>query len=122
MWLLVSNSLESTSAPSEPEAEPGKDVVDGVNGGTDAAAGVDCDGFEPVVNVAELPAEVEAEVAEDEPIRWIDGSSDAKSVYFNNRETIAGRRPFAKKEGSIAARESNVISDKPCSKEDCYLL
>jgi hypothetical protein len=103
VWLLVSNSLESTSAPSDPEAEPGKDVVDGVNGGTEDAAGVGCVGlFEPVVKVAELPAEVEAEVAEDEPIRWIAGSRDAKSVYLNSREMIVGRRPFAKRDGNRA--------------------
>lgn len=55
--LLSSNSLESTSAPSDPDAEPGKELVDGVN-----VAATPGWGFESgLVNVAELPAEVDAD-------------------------------------------------------------
>lgn len=79
-----------------------------MNGGTDAAVAAGRGGkFEPVVKVAELPAEVEADVAVFEPIRWIEGSSDAKSVYFSSRETIVGRRPFANKEGNKAREDAN---------------
>lgn len=55
--LLSSNSLESTSAPSDPDAEPGKELVEGVN----VAAAAGCGFGSGLVNVAELPVEVDAD-------------------------------------------------------------
>jgi hypothetical protein len=101
--LLSSNSLESTSAPSDPDAEPGKELVEGVN----VAAGAGWGFASGAVNVVELPVEVEADDGLLE-MRGIRGSNAARSVYLSIRETIVGRKSDVKKEDSHAS--PNTIS------------